>query len=200
MSVTSIDSMIDHLLRLEGGYVNDPDDPGGPTNFGVTQATLASWRGHPVSADDVRAMDISEARDIYKRRYFVRPKIDQLPDALQPSVFDMNVNAGGNSIKILQRTLREFGKDVSVDGALGPQSIGAAIDAYNEAGDYLVDAYGIERRNFYYRLADRRASSRKYARRKDGGKGGWIKRAEEFMREQYRLTDSQHAERVRAWA
>ena len=196
----SVDSMIDHLLRLEGGYVNDPDDPGGPTNFGVTQATLASWRGHPVSADDVRSMDISEARNIYKRRYYQRPKIDQLPEPLQPSVFDMNVNAGGNSIKILQRTLREFGKDVSVDGALGPQSIGAVNDAYNEAGDYLVDAYGIERRNFYYRLADRRASSRKYARRKDGGKGGWIKRAEEFISEKFRLSDEQHAERVRAWA
>lgn len=196
----SVDSMIDHLLRLEGGYVNDPDDPGGPTNFGVTQATLASWRGHPVSAGDVRNMDIGEAREIYKRRYLVRPKIDQLPTALIPSVFDMNVNAGGNSIKILQRILREFKEDVSVDGALGPQSIAAAHRVMDSAGEYLVDAYGIERRNFYYRLADRRASSRKYARRRDGGKGGWITRAEEFMREKYRLTEAQHAERVRAWA
>lgn len=196
----SVDSMIDHLLRLEGGYVNDPDDPGGPTNYGITQATLASWRGHPVTADDVRNMDISEARDIYKRRYLVRPKIDKLPDDLVPSVFDMNVNAGGNSIKILQRTLLEFGEQVSVDGALGPMSIGAAQRVSEKAGRYLVDAYGIERRRYYYALGDRRRKSRKYARRRDGGKGGWIRRAEEFMSPEYHLTNEQHARRVEAWA
>lgn len=196
----SVDSMIDHLLRLEGGYVNDPDDPGGPTNFGVTQATLSDWRGYPVSADEVRNMPITEAREIYKRKYLYRPRIDELPAPIIPTVFDMNVNAGGNSIKILQRTLRKFGEDVSVDGALGPQSIGATERVHANAGEYLVDAYGIERRNYYYDLADRRPRSRKYARRRDGGKGGWIKRAEEFISPQYHLSDQEHRERVRAWA
>jgi len=67
------------------------------------------------------------------------------------------------------------------------------------APDHLVDAYGIERRNYYYRLADRRAASRKYARRKDGGKGGWITRAEEFITARFHLTRAQHDARVAAW-
>lgn len=195
----SIDSMIDHLLRLEGGYVNDPDDPGGPTNYGVTQATYAAWLGRAVTPAEVRAMPVAHAREIYRDRYFLRPKIDRLPGPLQPTVFDMFVNAGGNAIRILQRTLREFQEDVAVDGALGPQSIGAAQRVYEKAGDYLVDAYGIERRRYYYALADRRPASRKFARRRDGGKGGWIRRAEEFMSARFHLTDAEHRARVEAW-
>lgn len=196
----SIDSMIDHLLRIEGGYVNDPDDPGGPTNFGVTQATYAEWLGRPVSPADVRAMPVSDAREIYRRKYFYRPKIDRLPAPLQPTVFDMQVNAGSNAIAILQRTLREFQEDVAVDGALGPQSIGAAHRVHATAGDYLIDAYGIERRNYYYGLALRRPKSRKYARRRDGGKGGWITRAEEFISARFHLTEAQHLQITEEWA
>ena len=67
------------------------------------------------------------------------------------------------------------------------------------APDHLVDAYGIERRNYYYRLADQRPASRKYARRQDGGKGGWIVRAEEFISARFHFTRAQHDERTRAW-
>jgi hypothetical protein len=63
----------------------------------------------------------------------------------------------------------------------------------------LVDHYGIARREFYYGLADARPASRKYARRKDGGKGGWITRAEAFISPALRLTDAQHQARVAAW-
>ena len=69
-----------------------------------------------------------------------------------------------------------------------------------QAGDYLVDAYGIARRNYYYALADSRPASRKYARRRDGGKGGWIARAEAFVSARFRLTDAQHRARVASWA
>ena len=195
----TIDEMIDHLLSLEGGYVNDPDDPGGPTKYGVTIGTLQSWRGQSVTAADVQALTIDEARRIYKQRYFDRPRIDELPANLQPTVFDMYVNAGGNAIKILQRVLRQFGESVSVDGALGPLSIGAAQKVDAAAGNYLVNAYGIARRDYYYSLADRRPSSRKYARRRDGGKGGWITRAEEFIEPKYQLSEEEHKERTSKW-
>ena len=71
--------------------------------------------------------------------------------------------------------------------------------AYEAAPDFLADAYGIARRNYYYNLADRRVASRKYARRRDGGKGGWIRRAEEFIAPRYHFTDAQHARRTRSW-
>ena len=99
-------------------------------------------------------------------------------------------------------TLRSIptGHDVVVDGVLGPKSIAAAQSAYLQAPEHLSDAYGIARRNYYFRIADRRKASRKYARTRAGGKGGWIRRAEEFISKRYHLTDRQFQERVSEWA
>lgn len=194
----TVDEITAEIVRREGGYVNDPDDPGGPTKYGVTIGTLRDIRGY-ASIADVQALTVADAIEIYQRYYFVQPKIELLPTPLHPTVYDMNVNAGGNSIKILQRLLHEFGEIVSVDGALGPQSLAATTRAYDNAGQYLVDAYGIARRNYYFRIADNRVASRKYARTRTGGKGGWIKRAEEFIQPQYHLTQEQFNERVSSW-
>ena len=79
-------------------------------------------------------------------------------------------------------------------------TIAAVADAAEAAPDHLVDAYGIARRNYYYALADQRPASRKYARSKAGGKGGWITRAEEFMAPRYRLSEAEHRQRTSAWA
>ena len=66
--------IIDDILEKEGGYVNDPDDGGGPTNFGITLETLKEWRGDfTLTADDVGFMDIGEARLIYEHRYIEEP-------------------------------------------------------------------------------------------------------------------------------
>jgi lysozyme family protein len=118
---------------------------------------------------------------------------------LQPSVFDMYVNAGANAVKVLQRLLTQMGFPCTDDGAIGPATIRAAQMAYEAAPSHLADAYGIARRNYYYALADARPASRKFARRRDGGKGGWITRAEEFIAPRYHLTDTQHKARVSAW-
>ena len=123
-----------------------------------------------------------------------------LPGPIQASVFDMYVNAGANAVKILQRLLNDMGQNVAVDGALGPQTHEAARIAYGVAPHHLADAYGIARRNYYYALADRRPASRKYAKRRDGGKGGWITRAEEFISKRYHLSEAEHRKRVAAWA
>ena len=90
--------------------------------------------------------------------------------------------------------------EVVVDGALGHQSIAAVQAAFETAGGYLIDAYGIARRNYYLRLADRRPASRKYARTRAGKKGGWIRRAEEFIAPQYHLSQSQFNKRDASWA
>lgn len=200
----NIDEIANEIVRREGGYVNDPDDPGGATNFGVTIHTMRRLGldltgDGKVTAADVKALTINQAIDIFKKHYFYKPKIDQLPQALQASVFDMQVNAGGNAIKVLQRLLVKFGEDVTADGVLGPQSLRATHNVWAKAEGHLVDAYGIERRNYYYRLADRRPASRKYARRRDGGKGGWIIRAEEFISEKFHLTATEHRERTAKW-
>lgn len=192
------------IVQREGGYVNDPDDPGGATNHGVTIHTMRRL-GLDLTGDgrvdesDVRHLQQSQAIDIFIQHYFEGPQIDKLPQAIQASVFDMYVNAGSNAVKILQRLLNKMRIAVSVDGVIGPQTIAAAQQAFVAAPDHLADAYGIARRNYYYALADGRPASRKYARRQDGGKGGWITRAETFIAPRFHLTDTQHQQRIAAW-
>lgn len=195
----SLDELINELIIREGGYVNDPDDPGGATKYGITIATLSAARGQKQTPQDVRNLGRDEAAEIYRKNYFFKPKINHLPQSIQPSVFDMYVNAGNNAVKILQRVICQFGLSLIVDGAIGPKTIAAAEAVENVAHEYFADAYGIARRNYYYSLADKRSSSRKYANRLDGGKGGWIKRAEEFISPAYQLSDAEHRARVASW-
>lgn len=200
----SVTDIADEIIAREGGYVNDPDDPGGATKFGVTIHTMRRL-GVDLTGDgkvteaDVRRLTREKAREIYLEHYFRRPGLAGLPEALQPSVFDMYVNAGGNAIRVLQRLLNRMGERLAADGALGPLTLAAAHRAAKAAPDHLSDAYGIARRSYYYALADARPASRKYARRQDGGKGGWIRRAEEFIAPRFHLSEAQHRERVTSW-
>jgi len=167
----------------------------------VTIHTLRRLRpGEKVGVDEVRRLTREEAIEIYLEHYFKGPRIAELPEPLWPTVFDMQVNAGANAVRILQRLLRDMGLEVAVDGLIGPQTIGAAHQAMEMAPAHLVDAYGIARRDYYYALADRRPASRKFARRRDGGKGGWITRAEEFIARRFHLTDAQHRARTAGWS
>lgn len=200
----SVEEIADEIIAREGGYVNDPDDPGGPTKYGVTLNTMRVLGIDPngdgrITSQDVKALTRDQAREIFVRHYFYRPRIADLPAPLQPSVFDMYVNAGRNAVRILQQLMGKMGYVIAVDGVLGPQSLRAVRLAMAAAPDHLADAYGIERRNYYYRLADQRPETRKYARRRDGGKGGWIKRAEEFIAPKYHFSNIEHQERVAKW-
>ncbi len=200
----SVESIAADIVRREGGYVNDPADPGGATNYGVTLQTMRGLRldlnqDGKVDTTDVRALSAEKARDIFIKTYFEGPRLTLLPVPLQATVFDMQVNAGKTAIRLLQILLAAFGTKVTADGVLGPETARAVEEVLKIAPDHLVDAYGIERRNFYYRLADGRPASRKFARARDGGKGGWILRAEEFISERFHFSRAQHDERVRAW-
>lgn len=200
----SVSDIANEIVAREGGFVNDPADPGGATNHGVTLATLRRL-GIDLDGDgavglaDIRALSAGEAARIFVEQYFRRPGLGHLPVCLQASVFDMYVNAGANAVKILQRLLADLGHDVAADGILGPRTIVAAEDAARPDPALLADAYGIARRNYYYALADARPQSRRFARRRDGGKGGWILRAEEFVSPGFRLSEAEHRERTAKW-
>ncbi len=204
MSTFSVRQIAEEIVAREGGFVNDPDDPGGATKYGVTIHTMRRLGldldgDDAVTEADVRRLTRDQATQIFVDHYFYGPKIDKLPLVLHASVFDMYVNSGANAVKILQRLIRDMRIEVTVDGIIGPQTIRAAHEAAEAAPHHIADAYGIARRNYYYALADSRPTSRKYARRRDGGKGGWITRAEEFIAPKYHLTEAEHRQRVASW-
>ncbi|MGX9354383.1 holin-associated N-acetylmuramidase [Roseobacteraceae bacterium S113] len=196
--------LAEEIIGREGGYVNDPDDPGGATNFGVTIHTMRRLgldldRDGKITPRDVKRLSRAQAVDIYLNHYFVKPGIALLPEVIQASVFDMYVNAGSNAVRILQRLLVEMGFDLVVDGAIGPMTASAAHKAAERSPAAFADAYGIARRNYYFRIADRRPASRKYARTRAGGKGGWIKRAEEFISPRHHMSQQAFDARVASW-
>lgn len=200
----NVEQIAKEIVAREGGFVNDPDDPGGATNFGVTIHTMRRLgldldRDGDVDTGDVRALSRGQAVAIFIDHFYRRPGIAGLPEALHASVFDMYVNAGANAVKILQRLLREMGEAVDVDGVIGPQTQAAAARAAQAAPDHIADAYGIARRNYYLALADARPASRKFARSRSGGKGGWIRRAEDFIAPRFHLSNQAFQERVATW-
>lgn len=94
------------LLASEGGYVNHPSDPGGPTNFGITIADYRRYANAGATAADVRAMKVEEAKAIYRAKYWDAMRGDDLPAGLDYCVFDYAVNSGtGRAPKVLQRVL-----------------------------------------------------------------------------------------------
>ena len=132
------------IVAREGSFVDDPDDPGGATKYGVTIHTMRRLGldltgDGKVDARDVQRLDMAQAVEIFLTHYFRKPGIAQLPQPLQPSVFDMYVNAGANAVKILQRLLQAMGQDVTADGVLGPKTAQAARQA--------IDAVSASRRS-----------------------------------------------------
>src|SRR6266700_411770 len=90
------DDCLARVLKSEGGYTNDPRDPGGPTNFGITIADYRSYINRNATASDVRRMKIDQAKTIYKSKYWDKVNGDNLPSGVDYTVFDYGVNSGIN--------------------------------------------------------------------------------------------------------
>jgi lysozyme family protein len=106
MSASTYDEALRRLLGHEGGYVNHPSDPGGPTNFGITLADYRKYRKPDATAADVRVMRIEDAKAIYRAKYWNAQRCDELPAGVDYSIFDYGVNSGlGRSGKVLRRVL-----------------------------------------------------------------------------------------------
>jgi lysozyme family protein len=132
------DDIIDAVLRYEGGFVNDPADHGGPTQFGVTAANLGRWRklGRVATVDEVKSMTISEARNIYRDWYIAAPGFDAVEhEPLKWVLVDSAVLHGPRtSVKWLQQAL-----GVTVDGVMGAQTMNAlaGVDPARAAAEIL---------------------------------------------------------------
>lgn len=117
----SVEEIAAEIVVREGGYVNDPDDPGGATKYGVTLATMRRLgldltRDGRVDLGDLKALTRDEAARVFLEHYFRKPGLGDLPQALHASLFDMYVNAGTNAVKILQRLISRMGFAVKDDG------------------------------------------------------------------------------------
>ena len=113
------------LLRHEGGFSNNPEDPGGMTNLGVTRYQWEDYVGRQVTEADMRALTPAMVEPFYRVRYWNAISGDQLPVGVDYCVFDTCVNSGPNrAIKLLQDSL-----GVVVDGHLGVQTISACAAA-----------------------------------------------------------------------
>lgn len=124
MARSTFNPAIGYVLAHEGGYVNDPKDKGGPTNLGITQATLAAWFGHAVSADDVRHLTRWDATAIYRAEFWDRIRGDLLPAGLDYALFDFAVNSGaGRAARFLQTLLKARGLYAGdIDGGIGAKN------------------------------------------------------------------------------
>ena len=115
---TTFEEIIEQVLEHEGGYVNDPTDLGGETKYGITK------RFYPDV--DIKNLTEEQAKEIYKRDYWDKNRVESLPENLWHIYFDMCVNMGKRTaVKVLQRAANNKGRDIDVDGGLGPATIGA---------------------------------------------------------------------------
>ena len=111
----NFDLAFEQLIGNEGGYVNDPRDPGGETKYGISK------RSYP--GEDIKNLTLDRAKELYKRDFWGPAGCDAWPDPLKFQVFDIAVNTSqpGNckqAVKFVQRSV-----GAADDGVIGPQTL-----------------------------------------------------------------------------
>lgn len=117
------EQILDAIIGREGGYVDDPIDRGGPTKYGITQATLTTWRGRYCTPEDVRGLSEDEAREIYRRRY-LEPFKDADPD-VRAQLIDIAVTSGVSRAKAIQALASALHPKLSPNTAIALERIKA---------------------------------------------------------------------------
>jgi lysozyme family protein len=152
------DKAFAEVIKSEGGYVNHPRDPGGPTNLGITQATLSQYLGRHASIQDVKNLTKEKVKPIYKRRFWDAIRGDELPGGVDYAVYDFAVNSGvSRAARYLQSVV-----GVKQDGEIGPATI-AAANRYSAAD--VVKKLVAKRRGFLMGLRTWRTFGKGWNRR-----------------------------------
>ena len=168
-----MDEVINHILKKEGGYVDDKDDSGGVTNYGITQK---SWNEYPskLKTLSTRVKNISkEDAYAYYIWRFHKKKIPLLPQELWLPVFDFEVNAGRNAIECLQKIINDYNQtlqtDLKVDGIIGEKTKNL-IDEIDDLAFEIVRQYTQSRIGYYFHICWVTPNKYKFLR-------GWVNRA-----------------------
>lgn len=170
--MANFDLYLPQLLKFEGGWVDDPADPGGATNLGITLSTFQHY-AHPLlglapTLGNLRALDTAQAGAIYRKIYWDPIDGDAIPlQFLAEIVFDFYVNAGFHAIALLQQLL---GPPLTADGRFGPQTLGALQRADQAA---LYARYRQGRIDYYRNLAGAHPALRRFL-------NGWLARVQWF--------------------
>lgn len=154
------------VFKHEGGYVNDPNDPGGATNYGISLRYLKTLgdldndgflngdldQDGDVDIDDIKKFTPQDALVIYKTQWWDRYNYAQINDqAIATKIFDLAINMGaGRSHKLAQEALNDLGTKVKVDGILGKISINAINSFQNNTA--LLEQIKRRAARFYYDL------------------------------------------------
>lgn len=177
-------SAVETVLTHEGGFVHDPDDPGGATNWGVSLRWLVSIgeidldadgfhdfdydRDGDVDADDIRRMPRADAIQLYHDRIWIPGGYAALPAGAGEKIFDLAVNMGHRqAVRLLQRACRAMGGQLADDGVLGPITRGTVLRLSNQP---LLHPIRSEAAGFYRSLAAARPPLDKFL-------NGWLRRA-----------------------
>lgn len=159
----------DYLFGLEGGYVDDPADRGGPTKHGISLRFYKENVDQYANEDDIQELSLNEARDIYRAHFWGALGLDRLDS--QPvanRVFALAVHAGLRpAVRVLQRALNHSGWKLETDGVLGPRTLNAANAT---ADNPLVQDLRLETYKFYQEVLAHRTRLERF-------RLGWSRRA-----------------------
>jgi lysozyme family protein len=163
------------LLGFEGGFVDDPVDPGGATNKGITLKTFTSAAPSLLNISptlaNLKALTDEQAGLLYKALYWDKIQGDEIElQDLANIVFDFYVNAGGHAAKLLQTVLVAMGANLTVDGDLGPASL-RALHAADQTEAYRRYKQG--RIQYYENLVQQQPELGKFLK-------GWLNRVNAF--------------------
>jgi len=167
--MADFEKAIPNVLKWEGGYVNNPADPGGATNRGIILSVFKPYAGELGLTPDVeglKQLTEEQAKVIYKRQFWDAMRGDEIKDQQVANIiFDGFVNMGKNGLKIAQRVMGE-----TIDGKFGLRTISTLNAA---AARIFFDSYKDARVMYYKNLAERKPTLQVFLK-------GWLNRVSSF--------------------
>lgn len=155
---------LEKVFENEGGFVDDPADAGGATNYGISLKFLQKVKPE-CTKEDIKNLTKEEAGELYKCHFWQ----DGLPECISILVFDFSVNLGKRQMaKIVQRSINELGGTIKVDGVIGPNTINA-IGKLNLCT--LKSEIKRRLKVFYREITVRRPENKKFLK-------GWLARVD----------------------
>jgi len=160
MELADFDKAFEFLIKHEGGYVSDPDDPGGETKYGISKRSYPNL--------DIKNLTLEQAKEIYRRDWWDKMGLDEVEDqAVATKLFDIAVNVGlRRAVRLMQMAINRAGGTLKVDGVIGPKTRAAINNHPNKR--HVLAEFMLMCVRYYCSIA--RGSKTKFL-------AGWLKRA-----------------------